>query len=82
MEIRTERTLCWPQAEAAPLGAVPTAGIVALYEVATLATMAGLVAAARAGVRRVRLPWLDLYGDTAAGAVIAAVGIAVLGLGW
>ena len=67
---------------AAPLGAVPTAGIVVLYEVATLATMAVLVTAARAGVRRVRLHWLDLYGDTAAGAVIAAVGVAVLGLGW
>ena len=67
---------------ATPLGAVPTAGIVALYEVATLATMAVLVTAARAGVRRVRLHWLDLYGDTAAGAVIAAVGVAVLGLGW
>ena len=67
---------------AAPLGAVLTAGIVVLYEVATLATMAVLVAAALTGVRRVRLRWLDLYGDTAAGAVIAAVGVAVLGLGW
>lgn len=67
---------------AAPLGALPAAGIVALYEVATLATMAGLVTTARAGIRRVRLPWLDLYGDIAAGAVIAVAGIAVLGLGW
>jgi hypothetical protein len=49
---------------------------------ATLATMGLLVAAARAGVRRVRLQWLDLYGDTAAGAVIATVGITVLSLGW
>ena len=67
---------------AAPLGARPTAGIVVLYEIATLATMAGLVAAARAGVRQLHFGWLDRYGDAAAGAVIAAVGIAVLGLGW
>ena len=67
---------------AAPLGAVPTTGIVLLYEVATLGTMAALVLPARSGARHLRAPWLDRYGDVAAGAVIASVGIVVSGLGW
>lgn len=67
---------------AAPLGAVSTAGIVVLYEVATIGTMAVLVLAARAGARRLQKGWLDRYGDAAAGAVIAVTGIAVIGLGW
>src|SRR6478672_10988737 len=67
---------------AAPLGAAPTAGVIFLYEAATLGTMAGLVLAARAGARQFRKGWLDRYGDAAAGAVIAAAGLAVIGLGW
>lgn len=56
--------------------------IVLVYEAATLATMLLFVLPARAGARALRAPWLDRYGDAVAGAVIAAVGIAVLGLGW
>lgn len=67
---------------AAPLGAGPTTGIVLLYETATLATMAALVLPARSGARHLRAAWLDRYGDAAAGAVIAAVGVVVSGLGW
>ncbi len=67
---------------AAPLGALPTTGVVAIYEVSTLAAMAALVLPARAGVRLLRAPWLDRYGDAMAGAVIAAAGLAVTGLGW
>jgi hypothetical protein len=67
---------------AAPLGALPTIGIVTAYELATLATMTALVLPARAGARRLRAGWLDRFGDALAGTVIAAVGLAVIGLGW
>jgi nickel/cobalt exporter len=67
---------------AAPLGAFRTAMIVVLYEVSTLAAMVALVLAARLGARGLRADWLDRHGDAAAGAVIAAVGLAVIGLGW
>ena len=67
---------------AAPLGVGPTVGIVLLYEAATLATMLLFVLPARAGARVLRAPWLDRYGDAAAGGLIAAVGIAVAALGW
>jgi nickel/cobalt transporter (NicO) family protein len=66
---------------AAPLGAARTAGIVLLYELATLATMVALVLPARAGARVLRTSWLDRYGDAAAGAVIAAAGIVVAAAG-
>jgi hypothetical protein len=67
---------------AAPLGTGPTIGIVLVYEVATLGTMAALVLPARSGARRFRAAWLDRFGDAAAGGVIATVGIVVAGLGW
>ena len=67
---------------AAPLGALRTTGVVALYELATIATMVALVLPARAGAQRLRWHWLDHYGDAAAGAFIAVVGIAVTALGW
>lgn len=67
---------------AAPLGWTRTLGIVALYEAATIMTMVAFVLPARAGARVVRAPWLDRWGDAAAGTLIAAVGLTVLGLGW
>lgn len=67
---------------AAPLGAGKTLAIVLLYELATLATMVALVLPARAGAKVLRFSWLDVYGDAAAGGVIAAVGLLVAGLGW
>jgi nickel/cobalt exporter len=67
---------------AAPLGAVNTALVVSAYEVATIATMVGLVLAAGAATSRVRGRWLDVYGDAAAGGIIAAVGVAVTVIGW
>jgi len=67
---------------AAPLGAAAATGIVLIYEVATLATMAALVLPARAGAERLRASWLDRYADAVAGAVVAVVGSAVLALGW
>lgn len=66
---------------AAPLGAAPAAGIVLVYEISTLATMVALVLPARAGASRLRAPWLDRYGDAVAGALIAAIGLAVGALG-
>lgn len=52
------------------------------YEIATLATMVALVTTAHAGARALRAPWLDRYGDVAAGALIVTMGtvMAVLGL--
>jgi len=66
----------------APLGAARTTLIVGAYELATIGTMVGLVLAAGAATARVRGAWLNVYGDAAAGAVIAAVGVAVTVLGW
>jgi hypothetical protein len=66
---------------AAPLGLAPTLGIVLLYEAETLATMLLFVLPARAGARGFHAPWLDHYGDAAAGGLIAAVGVAVAVLG-
>jgi ABC-type nickel/cobalt efflux system permease component RcnA len=66
---------------AAPLGAWRTAGVVLAYEAATLGAMLILVALAHAGATRLRAPWVDRWGDGAAGAVIAAVGVAMAVLG-
>jgi hypothetical protein len=67
---------------AAPLGAAKVVALVIVYEVATLGAMIALVLPARAGVSVIRAGWLDHYGDAAAGALIAAVGLLVTGLGW
>ena len=66
---------------AAPLGRRTTTGVVLVYEVSTLGTMVALVLPARAGAAVLRAPWLDRYGDAVAGAVIAAIGLAVGALG-
>jgi nickel/cobalt exporter len=66
---------------AAPLGALRTIVIVCAYELATIATMIALVLPARAAVNRLHAPWIARYGDAAAGAVIAAVGVLVTVLG-
>lgn len=67
---------------AAPLGALQTLGIVALYELATIGTMVLLVAPASAAARAVRAEWLSRYSDAAAGGIIVFVGLAVTALGW
>jgi len=57
-------------------------GIVAIaYEIATISTMVLLVASAHAGIRVFHAPWIDRYGDTAAGALIIVVGFAMSALG-
>ncbi|HYT75240.1 MAG TPA: hypothetical protein VEL79_10865 [Vicinamibacterales bacterium] len=66
---------------AAPLGVVRTIFVVCAYELATIATMVVLVLPARAAVNRLHAPWIARYGDAAAGAVIAAVGVLVAVLG-
>src|SRR5450759_3040248 len=66
---------------AAPLGTAPTVGIVLLYEAATIGTMIALVLPARAGASRLRLPWLDHWGDAVAGGLIVATGVLVTALG-
>ena len=44
--------------------------------------MVGLTTAARLGAGAVRGRWIGRYGDSAAGALIAATGVAVAVLGW
>jgi len=67
---------------AVPLGIARTLAVVALYEAAMAVTMLGLVLPARAGAARLRWPWLDVYGDAAAGGFIVAVGLLVSAIGW
>lgn len=66
---------------AAPLGTAKTVGLVLLYEAATIGTMVALVLPARAGLERLRFPWLDHWGDAVAGGLIAATGVVVMALG-
>lgn len=68
-------------AAAAPLGTAAITGVALVYEAATIGTMLALVLPARLGAQRVRLPWLDRYGDALAGGFISAVGVLVLLLG-
>ena len=67
---------------AAPLGPARVVALVIIYELSTLAAMVAFVLPARAGVNVVKARWLDQYGDATAGAVIAAAGLLVIGLGW
>jgi hypothetical protein len=66
---------------AAPLSIGATLGIVAVYELSTMLTMTGLVLVSRAGATALRGTWIERHGDTAAGGLIAATGIAVALLG-
>jgi len=66
---------------AAPLGFAGLAAVVLVYEAATLLAMLALVLPACAAARAVPGRWLGRYGDAAAGAVIAAVGLLVTALG-
>jgi nickel/cobalt exporter len=66
---------------AAPLGTGQTVGVVLLYEAATIGTMVPLVLSARAGAARLRLPFLDRWGDAVAGGVIVVSGLVVGFLG-
>ena len=67
---------------AAPLSRASTLAIVIVYEAATIATMVTLTAVARAGASAVRGAWVERWGDSAAGGLIAATGIVVALLGW
>lgn len=57
-------------------------GVVLVYEAATIAAMIVLVGVAVAGVRTMRFPFLDRFGDALAGGLILTTGgvLAVLGL--
>lgn len=68
---------------AAPLGWSRVAGLIVVYEVATIATMIAVVQASYAGaLKALRAPWLDRYGDALAGALIVATGVTVALMGW
>jgi nickel/cobalt transporter (NicO) family protein len=64
-----------------PLGWPTTLSVIAAYEVATIGTMVALVLPTRAAATTARGAWVDRHGDALAGAVVALVGMAVLGLG-
>lgn len=67
---------------AAPLSIPATIGIVVFYEIATISTMVALAVAARAGSSVIKGRWVDRYGDSAAGALIALTGafVALVGI--
>jgi nickel/cobalt transporter (NicO) family protein len=68
---------------AAPLGWAHVAGIIVLYEAATIVTMTSLVLPARAAANAlVRGGPTHRYGDALAGGFIVAVGVTVAVLGW
>ncbi|MEP6860331.1 MAG: hypothetical protein ABJE66_06915 [Deltaproteobacteria bacterium] len=67
---------------AAPLSRAATLAIVAVYEVATIATMVGLTLAARAGATLLGGRWVEHYGDSAAGTLIVVTGVVVTLAGW
>jgi len=66
---------------AAGAGWFAVAAVIAAYEVATIATMVVLVTAAHAGIRGLRAPFLDRFGDAIAGGIIVLVGTAVTLMG-
>ena len=66
---------------AAPLGPWGAAGVVVVYETATLGTMVAMVLLAQAGVAGLRARWVDRYGDSAAGGLIAATGLLLIAVG-
>ena len=55
--------------------------VIVIYEIAMFAMMVALVTTSFAGVRAIRMSWLDRYGDAVAGAVIVFLGAAVTILG-
>jgi len=67
---------------AASLSRGATAAIVAVYELATIATMVALTALARAGAAKLGGRWVERYGDATAGGLIVATGVLVAVLGW
>jgi nickel/cobalt exporter len=66
---------------AAPLSIPATIGIVLVYEAATITTMVGLTVLARAGSSLISGRWVEKYGDSAAGGMIIATGLAVAAIG-
>jgi nickel/cobalt exporter len=64
-----------------PLGWPTTLSVIGAYEVATIGTMVALVLPTRAAATVAGGVWMDRHGDALAGAVVALVGMAVLGLG-
>jgi len=66
---------------AVPVGWATTLAVIVAYEVATIGTMVALVLPTRAAATATRGAWVDRHGDALAGAVVALVGMAVVGLG-
>ena len=54
----------------------------ALVSVATVGAVVVLVAMAHSGVQVFKAKWIEIYGDWAAGALVAATGVLVAVLDW
>ncbi|HUP62857.1 MAG TPA: hypothetical protein VNA69_20855 [Thermoanaerobaculia bacterium] len=66
---------------ASTLGWNAVGAVVVVYEIATISAIVVLVQLAHAGVRKIRMPWIDRYGDAAAGALIILLGALVTVVG-
>lgn len=62
-------------------GWAAVAGVVIVYEAATILTMIVLVSAARAGAQAIRFAWFDRFGDAVAGALIVTLAATLAALG-
>lgn len=62
-------------------GPAAIAAVILVYEIATIGTMVVLVTMSHYGAGNFHFPWLDQFGQAAAGAVILFVGTAMLLLG-
>lgn len=62
-------------------GPAAVAAVILTYELATIGTMVALVLLSHHGAQRLHFTWLDRFGQATAGAVIVAVGSAMVLLG-
>ncbi len=66
---------------ASALGWNAVGSVVVVYEIATIGAIVTLVQLAYAGVRKIQMPWIDRYGDAAAGTLIILLGALVTVVG-
>lgn len=62
-------------------GPAAVTAVIAVYELATIGTMVSLVMLTHYGARRLQFPWIERFGQAAAGGVIVVVGTAMVLLG-
>lgn len=65
----------------AVLGTTSVIFVAAVFSLATIATMVGMVAAGRFGLNILRFPWLERFAPEVAGGTVMACGLAIVCLG-